>query len=109
MTNRTAQAATETIPAIHVLDEDCSGPHGACGSGHEQGRPVHLIPAVTDDTTPRLVLPTYHFTTVAEGVEAITRAYATAPTITTDEELYAARRAGIAHLIPRGWIDPSRR
>lgn len=56
-----------------------------------------------------LVLPTCHFTTVDEGMAAIRDAMVNAPTVATDDDLYAYRAAGVAHFLPAGWVDPTRR
>jgi hypothetical protein len=105
-----------------VLSENCTGPNPACREAHKAGRPVHMIPAmprmgvdiVIEDgaarvITPTLVMPTYHYANVSEGVEAIDQAMNTAPTVVTDDDLYAYRKAGVPHFLPVGWIDPTRR
>lgn len=95
---------------ITILDENCTGKRGAktCKDAHAAGRSVHMF-ITWDPDVQTLVMPTCHFETVEEGRDAIVSAYDTAHTITTDEELYAARAAKIPHKLPIGWIDPSRR
>jgi hypothetical protein len=94
-----------------VVSEDCYGPHSACRKHHQAGRPVHMIPDLFPDfrTKPLLVMATYHYATVEEGEEAIRQAMETAPTVATDDDLYAYREAGIPHFLPAGWVDPTRR
>lgn len=92
----------------HVLAAVCTGPNRACRTAHRQGRSVHVIPDRQADGR-ALVMPTYHYATSAEGIEAIMDAEMIAPTVTTDEELYACRRLNIPHFLPVGWVDPSRR
>lgn len=103
-----------------VLSPHCTGRVGnaACREAHRAGRSVHIIPprsryTIVDDRAqlldPILILPTYHFATVEEGLAAVRDAMATAPTVATDDDLYAYRAAGIAHYLPVGWVDPTRR
>ena len=95
----------------HVLASICTGPNRACRAAHKAGRSVHVIPQTGPDASahPRLVMPTYHYRTSAEGIAAIAVAEETAPTVTCDDDLYACRRMGIPHYLPVGWIDPTRR
>lgn len=94
---------------IQVLNESCSGPNKHCISDAHEGRYVHVIAMSDIHEEPALVMPSWHFFTVREGVEAVRIAWETAPMITCDEDLFAARRMKIAHKLPVGWIDPSRR
>lgn len=91
---------------ITVLSHNCTGPNPECTRDARDGRTVHMIPRLHSGG---LVMPSYHFASEEEGREALTQAYETAPTITTDEELHEARRQGIPHKLSPGWIDPSRR
>lgn len=95
---------------IIVLDENCTGSRGAksCKQAHAEGRNVHMITKYNPEME-SLIMPTWHFATIEEGSSALKSAYETAVTITTDEELFAARAAKIPHKLPLGWIDPSRR
>jgi hypothetical protein len=93
----------------YVLASTCTGPNRNCRAAHKAGRSVHVIPAHTGIDTPRLIMPTYHYATSADGIEAIDLAERTAPTVTCDADLYACRRMGIPHYLPVGWVDPSRR
>jgi len=100
---------TNTTPfTMTVLSHDCKGPNPACRKAGRAGRLVHMIPE-SHPKRPRLVLPTYHFSTIAEGAVAIADANAVAPTVATDADLYRYRAEGVAHFLPVGWIDPSRR
>ncbi|MBP2055016.1 hypothetical protein J2Z21_008028 [Streptomyces griseochromogenes] len=91
---------------IQVLSHNCTGPNPHCKREARDGRRIHMIARLDSGS---LVMPSYHYATEEEGREALTRAYETAPTITTDAELYAAREQGIPHKLPASWIDPSMR
>ncbi len=92
------------------LHSECTGQFGnpACKKGFRDGRPVHIIPK-WDPDTPTVILPTYHFADEGEAVEALIHATLHAPTVETEGDLYRYRTQGIAHKLPVGWIDPSRR
>lgn len=101
-----------------VYPQPCTGPNFACRAAHRTGLSVHVIPAasryeIVGDRArlldPILVLPTYHFLTAQDGIEFIHLAERTAPTVATDDDLYAYRARGIAHYLPVGWTDPTRR
>lgn len=88
----------------------CRGPNRACAAAARQGRQVHVIPERGDVyTEPALVMPTYHYQTSDEGIIAIAEAAENAPTVTCDEDLYRFRKAGVAHFLPVGWVDPTMR
>lgn len=91
---------------IKILSHNCTGPNPQCKRDARNGRLVHMI---ADIDCGSLVMPTYHFASEEEGREALTRADETAPTVTTDAELYEMREQGIPHKLPAGWVDPSRR
>jgi hypothetical protein len=97
-----------THPAPQVLSDNCTGRRGnrACRDAHRAGRPVHVIPAYGPTA---LVMPTYHYATAEEGIQAINDAMVNAPMVATDADLFRYRREGVAHRLPAGWIDPSRR
>lgn len=109
---------TNEMP-IKQIDLDCGGKgtNPACKAARRAGRPVHIIPGSRFDLDPTmcppdgltLVLETYHYATEAEAREAVAEAYATAPVVTCDADLYDFRARGIAYKLPEGWIDPSRR
>lgn len=117
ITGDTAKPATDAM----VSAECCTGPNPKCRAAHRAGRSVHMIPDSDRmatirrnggrkmKQTPALVLPTYHFATVEEGTEAICQAWLTAIPVMTDADLYAAREAGVPHILRPGWVDPSRR
>lgn len=92
------------------LNLECTGRGGNdnCRKGYRDGRPVHIVPK-WDRETPTVILPTYHYADEGLAVEALINATLHAPTVTTDEELYAYRLQRIAHKLPVGWVDPSRR
>lgn len=77
-------------------------------ASHKAGASVHMM-LKYDPLTQTLVMPTYHFVSIEAGYRELINAYKTAPMITNDAELYAAREAGIAHLLPVGWVDPTYR
>jgi hypothetical protein len=95
----------------YVLSETCTGPNRACRAAHREGRSVHVIPGSIRGRAdqPALIMPTYHFATVDEGMGYIRDAWNTAPMVVTDEDLDRYRAANIAHKLPVGWVDPSRR
>lgn len=100
---------TNAIPdTMMLLSLTCKGPNARCGRDARNGRTIHIIPKY-DATVETVIMPSYHFESVEAGIKAIETAQATAITIKTDNELYAARKAGIPHKLPIGWIDPSRR
>lgn len=91
---------------IKVLSQDCTGPNPHCKREAREGRRVHMIAEIDAGS---LVMPTFHFVSEDEGREAFARADETAPVITTDAELYAAREQGIPHKLSADWVDPSMR
>lgn len=94
---------------IHVLSEHCKGPNAACRAAHSEGFPVHVIEMSDVYTEESLVMPSWHFRSVQEGTDAITRARETAPTVWTDADLHSYRARRIPHKLPIGWIDPTMR
>lgn len=98
-----------TAARAAAITYNCTGRGGnaRCRAAHKAGRPVHIIPPWSSDT-PTIVLPTYHYATEQEARAALAAADA-APIVTTDDELYAYRAAAIAHRLPVGWTDPTRR
>jgi hypothetical protein len=86
----------------------CKGTNRACKKAVREGRPLHVIPPAIDGQ-PWIVLPTYHFVNEEEALRAVLDAMRDAPLVTCDEDLYRFRAEGIAHKIPRGFIDPTRR
>lgn len=107
---------TNEMP-IKQVDHDCRGTNPDCKAARRAGRPVHIIPGSRFDLDPTmcppdgltLVLETYHYATEAEAREAVARAYANAPVVTCDDDLYAFRAQKIAYKLPIGWVDPTRR
>lgn len=98
------------MSGAHVLASICTGPNRNCRAAHKAGRSVHVMPAQVDPfTQPILVMPTYHYRTSAEGIEAIAVADETAPTVTCDSDLERYRAEKVPHFLPVGWVDPSRR
>jgi hypothetical protein len=94
-----------------VLASICTGPNRACRAAHKTGRSVHVIPENGADAHlhPRLIMPTYHYRTSAEGIEAIAIAEEIAPTVTNDADLERYRAEKVAHYLPVGWCDPTMR
>jgi hypothetical protein len=93
-----------TQDTIHLK---CTGPNPTCRKEAREGRPVHIIPAMHE--RPTIVLPTWHYPDEASAREAIAQARAHAPIVRNDEDLARYRKIRIAHRLPEGWIDPSRR
>ena len=93
---------------VAYLTLECKGPNINCRRHARNGHTVHIAPthAITEKA---LVLPSYHFETIKIAIESLIDARNNAITINTDAELIAARTAQIAHYLPIGWIDPSRR
>lgn len=85
---------------------ECENPR--CKRESRKGRPVHVIMHQGPDDE-KVILPTYHFATAEEGKQAWVIALLTAPTIESDDDLYAARINQTPHKLPVGWIDPSYR
>lgn len=100
----------EIMNMIIIVNENCTGKRGSkqCKSDHTDGAHVHMI-LEFDIMKQTLVMPTWHFVSVEAGYRSLINAYKTAQLITSDAELYAAREAQIPHLLPVGWIDPTRR
>lgn len=96
---------------------ECNGPNAACRAAHKAGRTVHVTEAVGQfpvdqkfrSLVPALVMPSWHFATAEEGIAALADARTNALMISDDESLYAARAAGLPHLLPVRWVDPTRR
>ena len=87
-----------------------TGMNRTCQMAYRLGRPAHVIPPPVDVRKhDALVMPTYHYRTVAEGVATIKSAIETAPTVETDADLYRYRKQMVPHFLPVGWVDPSRR
>lgn len=93
---------SDDVQAIEL----CTGPHPACRAAHRRGLSAHVI---SNWSNLRLIMPTTHFASIADGVAAIEAAMLTAVTISNDDELYAARDAGVPHYLPIGWCDPTMR
>ena len=92
----------------YTIISECKGPNARCRRSAKNGQMVHIIPKY-DENAPALILPTYHYETVEIAIKALETAERDAILIETDDDLYNARKAGIAHKLPIGWIDPSRR
>lgn len=103
---------TNTSDAI-VLSTECKGPNRACKAAHKAGLSVHVIddPRHPDNAVRgALVLPTYHFATVAEGVAAVKDAIANAKTVGSDEEwLRLEDQEQVAFRTRPGFNHPTRR
>lgn len=97
-----------TMPT-QILKHECKGPSGTCYAEFKAGRPVHVIPSPRGVKAPSLVMPTYHYRTAEEGIQAIRAAMATAPTVYSDADLYLYRQQGTPFYLPVGWVDPTMR
>lgn len=95
-------------PIATVLQSICSGPNRECRAAHKAGRSVHVIEEHSI-VEPALVMPTNHYRTSAEGIEAIHEAYESAPMVRNDEDLLRYRAEKRAYRLPVGWVDPSMR
>lgn len=95
-------------PRIYTLHENCTGPNAKCRAAARNGRTAH-VNMEWEEMRETLIPTTHHFETVEQGIEQLTCEWNDAITIKTDDELYAARKAGIAHRLPIGWIDPGMR
>lgn len=96
----------------HTIYEICSGPNRTCRAAHRAGMPVHIIPrdpAPGDDVRSTLILPTYHYANVQDAIVAADNAFTNAPVVRNDDDLYVFRMMKVAHWLPVGWVDPSRR
>lgn len=85
----------------HVLRSVCVGPHPKCRAAHRDGRSVHVIPFRGPDVaaSPTLVMPTCHYRTSADGIEAVMDAVATAPTADTPADRDRFREQGIPYFL----------
>lgn len=99
---------TNEHPTPLVLSIDCLGDAVACRKAYNAGRRVHMYLPFSY-TQPTLVMPTYHFTSIEDGVAQINAWLATAPTVETVADLNRYRSARVAHFLPVGWVDPTRR
>lgn len=86
---------------------NCKSPNANCRRAFKGGNAIHAIPMIEGNAY--LVMPSYHFASRDDAIAAIENAYHNAITIESDEMLYASRESRIAHYIPKGYIDPSRR
>jgi len=95
---------------MHILKKITTRTTGCqnekCKSAKRAGRHVHAVAFVTGGS---LVLPSYHFSSVESAEREIKRMFASAIVITTDAQLFEARAKKIAHILPNGWVDPTRR
>lgn len=97
-----------TTPTAPIIINPCTGDHPECESARLAGRPVHVLPRFDRDR-PTVVLPAYHYETADEARAVVAAAEANAPIVATDDDLYVYRTQRIAHRLPVGWIDPTRR
>ena len=94
---------------IHI--RECTGRRGnaACRAAARRDKIIHVIPMSDPFTEAALVLPTYHYATADDAYNAVAAAMSSAPTVTCDVDLNRFRADDIAHFLPVGWVDPSRR
>lgn len=83
-----------------ISDYDCYGPNPVCRKAWKEERSIHARPGVG------IVWPTYHFASEADVQRMAARDI---HTVTSDDELYEARRDGFVYRLPEGWKDPSQR
>lgn len=95
------------IRTDHIHDV-CQGTNARCKAARKRSMFVHIVPGWSIDTQ-SIILPTYHFASRDEATAALELARRTAPLVTCDADLYEFRARAIAHKLPIGWIDPSRR
>jgi hypothetical protein len=89
---------------IHIPADvriSCCGPNRRCVAAHRAGRRIHVIPPKSENL-PLLSLTTYHFVTLDDAVDAITRAWNDSPTVRTSADRDAGYRRGISMWIERG-------
>lgn len=96
------------MPTNAHITPVCQGTNSKCKKAVREGRPLHIIPPAIEGE-PWIVLPTYHFVNEEEALVALLDAMRDAPLVTCDADLYDFRARKIAHKIPRGFIDPTRR
>lgn len=89
-----------------VLRGRCNGPNENCRAAHRAGRSVHVIPGPHSAFHEALVMPTYHYATSADGIDAIYDALENAPMVDNDEDLKRYRTEKVAFRLPVGWVDP---
>lgn len=92
--------------------QGCTGPNPACRKAHAQGLVWHVIPSHPRNAgrDSYLIMPTYHYASLEEGVEAILEAEATAKEPASDEEWLRLEREGKVPFFTRaGMNHPTRR
>lgn len=97
------------IQTAQVLSNNCTGPNPHCRRAARAGLRVHIMPTPLGRHEKALVMPTYHYATVADGVKAIEAAVASAPTVYNDQDLALYRQQHVPYFLPIGWVDPTRR
>lgn len=85
--------------AIAWIDEECTGPNKNCKHASRHGLMIHIIPAHADPRAEHvhLALPTYHYATEQEALDALQRAWDTAITVdnATDRDAAYARKVPV--------------
>ena len=81
---------------IAILREGCKGPNSACKRAARANRTIHIIPAHRDPRAQdaHLVLPTNHYATREEALEALEIAWNTAITVNNAADRDAAYETG---------------
>lgn len=95
-----------------VATANCKGPNKACKAAHKAGLTWHVIPAHPKNSGKDswLIMPTHHYATLEEGVQAIADAEATAPEATSDEEwIRLGAEARVPFRTRAGMNHPTRR
>src|SRR5689334_10091553 len=91
---------------------ECTGPNPACKLAAHTGRVWHVAPAhpMNEGRTSHLVMPTYHYASPEEGLDAILSAQRDAHEVTSDVEWLELEAA---HEVPfrtrPGMNHPTRR
>lgn len=121
MTKRHARPAivqvtpSRIIEGLHyqgIVAFECTGPNKACKGHAAAGRTWHVIPPhpLNEGAASHLVMPSYHYATLEEGVHAIEEAQRTAHTVSSDEEwLRLEADHSIPFRIRPGMNHPTRR
>jgi len=115
MTNALHLTPSLLIDGLHyhgIMAWECDGPNKHCRRAHKEGRSWHVSPAhhKNEGRESLLVMPTYHYATVEEGLSAILRAQSEAVEVTSDEEwLRLEAEAEVPFRTRPGMRHPTRR
>ena len=81
---------------IAWLDDQCKGPNRECKAAFRANRPFHIIPGHDDPRAQdaHLALPTYHYASRDEAIEALENGWNTAITVDNARDRDEAYKTG---------------